>query len=551
MQFLFILFGILCLLSFTRLIEIDDPVIFFVEQCVRIVIGLIWGLLGTQIWLIPCTFPCWFLFWGIPIIIAHGIDAAINLENDYDLCVGIDALIAILVTLAYIVLAFIQPASTTKAKYEFADAYVTTVESEVPETSTENIGLVSEKTARRLANPKIAEFGNSSKYTLGSYTKQSINGEVVWVTPVEYASMFRAKGSTPGYLVVDAFDTSEDVKIVDGNKFYYMPSAFWGKDLMRHVYNKLPNKVLFDAMLQIDDEGTAFWVVPYGYYKNFASLSVVEGIAIVNPTNGGIDLYDVDEAPEWVDAVIPGNLAEKYGNWYGQNKHGYWAKWAPTDQFKLTTWAGDDAWSIVYDETGAMWYSTDTTTMNSDKSMVGYMMINARTCEIKYYPNVSGLNGSGISENFTQLYKEKTGWTPVEPTLYNIYGTLTWFSTMVDENGSIQAYCLGDTKGNIVGETTMDAALSSYKRMLTTANLGTNDPNETGDMKTAEGIVKRVIITEGRTKILLETNQIFVIEENVSNMAQFTQPGDAVKISYLDTQEDEYYVVTFINSTLE
>lgn len=550
MQILFVLFGILALVSFTRIADNYDDGMFWFGQIVRIVLGLVWGVIGVHFFLVPCTtIPMWLMYWGWLIIICHGID--FFAKFDYDENVVIDSIIVGAMVLMYIGMG-VFALSQTKAQYSFAKEYVTVIESAVPETATENIGIVSEKTAHRLANPKIAEFGNSSKYTLGTYTKQSINGTLVWVTPVEYASTMRANGSTPGYLVVDAFDTSKDVEIVDGNKFNYMPSAIWSKDLRRHVRKELPRKLLFDAMLQIDNEGTAYWVVPYGHYKSFVCLPVVDGVAVVNPTNGAIDCYAVSEAPEWIDAIIPGDIAEKYGNWYGQNKHGWWAKaFAPTDQFQLTRWEGDDAWSIVYDETGDMWYTTDTTTMNADKSMVGYMMINARTCEIKYFPNVSGLNGKGISENFIQLYKEKTGWSPVEPTLYNIYGTLTWFSTMVDENGAIQAYCLGDTKGNVVGETTMDSALSAYKRLLTTVSLGTTDPTENSELKTIEGTVKRVIIVNNLTKILLETNQIFVIEETVSNIAQFTQLGDAVKISYLDTQEDEYYVVEFVNSTLE
>ena len=114
-------------------------------------------------------------------------------------------------------------------------------------------------------------------------------------------------------LVVDAFDTTKDVESIDGNKFYYMPSALWGKDLKRHVYNEMPTKVLFTEMLQVDDTGTAYWVVPYGYYKLFIYLPVIEGVAIVNPTAGAIDSYAVDEVPEWVDAIIPGDIAEKYG----------------------------------------------------------------------------------------------------------------------------------------------------------------------------------------------------------------------------------------------
>ena len=223
---------------------------------------------------------------------------------------------------------------------------------------------------------------------------------------------------------------------------------------------------------------------------------------------------------------------------------------APTDQFALTVWEGDDAWSIVYDENGTMWYATDTTTLNADKSMVGYMMINARTMEIKYFPNVSGINGKGVSENFIQLYKEKSGWSPVEPTLYNIYGTLTWFSTMVDENGAIQAYCLGDTNAiNVVGETTISDALMSYKRKLATTGIESN-PTAMSDTKTIQGIVDRVIITDGRTKILMN-QRVYVIEQEVSVIAQFTKEGDTVKMVYLDTQEAEIFALEFENLTLE
>lgn len=525
--------------------------VYWLEQAGRMLVGLIWGLIGTQLALLDINPSSWFIWFGIPVVVVHLFDIFVAYVMEPKVVANIVETVVIIVAgVGYLFLVTIYPISIAKSTYELANSYVTIVDTAVPETETSNIGLVSEKTAKRVANPKIAELGNSSKYTLGTFTKQSINGEVVWVTPVEYGDFMRAKGGTSGYFVVDAFDTATEVQVKE-DTYYYMPSAIFSKDLKRHVRSEMPTKVLFDEMFQVDDEGNAFWVVPYGYYKYYRFVPVIEGVAIVNPTSGEMTSYSLDEVPAWVDTIIPGDIAEKYGKYYGENEHGLWAQLAPTDQFTLTVWEGDDAWSIVYDEEGSMWYATDTTTLNTDKSMVGYMMINARTCEIKYYPNVTGFNGSGISQNFTQIYKEKTGWSPVEPTLYNIYGTLTWFSTMVDENGSIQAYCLGDTKGNVVGETTMNEALISYKRMLATANLGTQDPTENSDVKTVEGTVKRIIITNGRTKILLDTNQVFVIEETVSNMAQFTQPGDAVKISYLDTQETEYYVVEFVNLTLE
>ena len=89
----------------------------------------------------------------------------------------------------------------------------------------------------------------------------------------------------------------------------------------------------------------------------------------------GTGLTATPEQAQDIHAYIRSLIAEKYGKYYGENKHGLFSKLFPTDQFTLTTWEGDDAWSIVYDENGTMWYATDTTTMNADKSMVGYMMI--------------------------------------------------------------------------------------------------------------------------------------------------------------------------------
>lgn len=50
-----------------------------------------------------------------------------------------------------------------------------------------------------------------------------------------------------------------------------------------------------------------------------------------------------------------------------------------------------------------------------------------------------------------------------------------------------------------------------YNFATCSINLIVTIPTENNDSKTIEGIVSRVLVTNGRTKILLDNNQVFVI----------------------------------------
>jgi hypothetical protein len=134
MIFLWILFGVLALISWTRMYNYDEPV-FWVEQGVRVLLGVGYGLLATQVFLAPVTFAWWVAWWIIPIIIAQLPDIYWNYDDDNNVGLTINIIVAIVLTVFGLIMGIIYPAAMTKNTYEFADGYVTVVDDAVPETA--------------------------------------------------------------------------------------------------------------------------------------------------------------------------------------------------------------------------------------------------------------------------------------------------------------------------------------------------------------------------------------------------------------------------------
>src|SRR5690606_3302051 len=83
-------------------------------------------------------------------------------------------------------------------------------------------------------------FGNIENYSfyeLGDSNIQNIDGELYWVSPIEYANVWRwlRADHVPGYIMVSAEDPNGEARLVDDYEMKYVPSAFFHKNLERHV----------------------------------------------------------------------------------------------------------------------------------------------------------------------------------------------------------------------------------------------------------------------------------------------------------------------------
>lgn len=521
---------------------------FLVAQFARLLFGLFVSFIGYYFFVVAINPWIVLAYHGTFIAILQVISFLTKSDSDtFDYVVTLVSGAFLTVLLLVVV---VQGAFICSATYDYIEPYATETD-ELIIVSTSDMNLITEKTANRDVKLSLANFDNTSRYTTGGLYKQEVNGNKIWVSPIEFSDFFRALGSDkylPGYVTVDV-STNKQVEIVNDMQMNYAPSALFNNALSRHVHFSYPNVLLYTPSFEIDDEGNAYWVVPYGHYKFFLTFEIVDGVILVNPTTGDIEKYEMGKIPNWVNTVIPADIAEMYCNVYGENSEGFIAKaFSASTQFTLTKWtwegSGDDAWSIIFDENGEMWYTSDTTRYaGSERTMVGYIMMSARTGEILYNSDIKGINGNGICQNFKQPYKEKSGWVLAEPTLYSIDNIPTWFSVIVDENGEIQMYCFGTLEGNIATDPNFAKALSGYRSLINSQGSTIVDDN----LLEISGTVFRSNVINDNTYIIISTNKELVISvpDYVSDLAKMTRDGDWVEIKYSLFEEKEAVASSF------
>ena len=86
----------------------------------------------------------------------------------------------------------------------------------------------------------VSQFNVSDQYTTISY-----KGKVVKVAPLVHSGFFKAmKNDTiPGYVIVDTLTSEAKFVEVEGG-IKYSPSAYFGKDLLRHIRSEFKSEKL-------------------------------------------------------------------------------------------------------------------------------------------------------------------------------------------------------------------------------------------------------------------------------------------------------------------
>lgn len=106
------------------------------------------------------------------------------------------------------------------------------------------IPIVDDELAKKQADKKIGEdIALGSRIDLGDVNIQEVNGEIMYVVPLEHGGFFKwnTYRTTPGYITVSASNPNKVnyVTELDGNKIEirYQESAYFGNNLKRYIRN--------------------------------------------------------------------------------------------------------------------------------------------------------------------------------------------------------------------------------------------------------------------------------------------------------------------------
>ena len=353
------------------------------------------------------------------------------------------------------------------------------------EKDAESIALMDTSSAKQLGDREIGAIENFSAFNVSDdYIQLNIKEDAVKVAALEYIGLFkwmsnRDEGVT-GYVSVSPTTmTAEYVKLEEGMK--YIPSAYFNEDLNRHIHYQYPTLLYGNIHFELDEDGKPYYVSSV-YDKTIGMFGgeIVVGAIITDPVSGDSEYYDVADIPQWVDYVFPGDLICNLYDIAYKNVNGFWngtsfgANTGCMQTTKIESYyeedgevyieAGTDYGYIAKD--GDIYVYTGVTSMAADSSNLGFIMVNERTGEYKYFAVSSANEQSAM--NAAQGEVQQYGYVASFPTLINVDNELAYIGVLKDKSGLVKMYYMVNVKdyGKVVVADSREACVTKYAEKL-------------------------------------------------------------------------------------
>lgn len=426
--------------------------------------------------------------------------------------------------------------------------------SEIKYIDLNQLPTIDKELAGKLADKKLGEIASlGSQVTVGELHLQSINGELYYVAPLEHSSFLKwltNREGTEGYIKVSATNQNDVELVTELNgepvNIKYLDSAYLFSDLRLASYLRDLKAGHTDYTFELDDTGRPYWVVTR--YDNAIGISEAKaiGVLVMDAQTGQAEVYDIENAPKWIDRIQPKSFMNRYINKWGELVHGVFNF---TDKDKLTTTSG---MNIIYND-DLCYYYTGITSVGSDESLVGFTLTNTRTGETKLYKT------SGATENASMKSAEgkvqQYGYTATFPYLINIQNEPTYFMTLKDSNGLVKQYAMVNVKNyNTVGVgDTLQGTLNKYLEGLTNTSISLEGGNK---QEVITGEVERIgVVIKDGTSIydmkLKDNDNIFQVSTETARDSALTTVGDSVEMNFIKVGSSRYIIVnSFINNSL-
>lgn len=425
------------------------------------------------------------------------------------------------------------------------------------------IPKLDEDTAAQLAARALGalkDIGSVSQFTIAPENSQiNYQGKPYRVVPLQYADIIKWLVNTregfPGYVMVNMADESTNfVELKDGS-IRYSAYEHFNKLLKRHLRFEFPTYLFADATFEVNDDGDPFWICARldKTIGLFGGTDVI-GIVLVDAVSGECIEYSMDQLKDdpnlqWIDRVYDSDLIVQQYNYYGKYQKGFWNSLLGQKDVIKTT----DGYNYIA-KNDDVWMYTGVTSVTSDQSIIGFVLVNQRTKEADFY-NVTG----GTEYSAQQAAEGRVmdlGYTATFPLLLNIGGEPTYFLSLKDpKNQIVQQYALinvANYNNNKMGVTGTDLSkcLASYIESLKEKGItvdinpddvvtpGTNEDKTADTSKlTASGTIAdiRTAVMGGESYyyIKLDSNEAyFAIAASKDEGVVILNRGDSVTVTY-------------------
>lgn len=399
------------------------------------------------------------------------------------------------------------------------------------------IPLLDKDSAELLGNRKMGSMVDMvSQFEVSSlYSQINYQGRPVRVTPLVYASPVKwftnQKNGIPAYISIDmATQNTELVKVSQGIK--YSESEYLNRNIYRHLRFRYPTYIFDQLSFEIDEEGTPYWICPV---KNFTiglfGGQTIGRVVLCNAVTGECQSMKVEDCPSWVDRVYPADLLIQLYDYHGTLKNGFINSVLGQKGCLQTT----DGYNYLAKDDD-VWVYTGVTSVSGDRSNVGFVLMNQRTKETKYYEVAGAEEYSAMESAEGQV--QNLGYQATFPLLLNISNEPTYFIALKDNAGLVKKYAMVNIQKyqNVAIGDTVSACEKTYVKMLRSG--GGSVASEAAE-ETITGTIKRMAqgVVDGNTHfyvVLEESDLVFDIPiVDYMEIVKY-DVGDKISIKYME-----------------
>lgn len=399
------------------------------------------------------------------------------------------------------------------------------------------IPLLDKDSAELLGNRKMGSMVDMvSQFEVSSlYSQINYQGRPVRVTPLVYASPVKwftnQKNGIPAYISIDmATQNTELVKVSQGIK--YSESEYLNRNIYRHLRFRYPTYIFDQLSFEIDEEGTPYWICPV---KDFTiglfGGQTIGRVVLCNAVTGECQSMKVEDCPSWVDRVYPADLLIQLYDYHGTLKNGFINSVLGQKGCLQTT----DGYNYLAKDDD-VWVYTGVTSVSGDRSNVGFVLMNQRTKETKYYEVAGAEEYSAMESAEGQV--QNLGYRATFPLLLNISNEPTYFIALKDNAGLVKKYAMVNIQKyqNVAIGDTVSACEKTYVKMLRSG--GGSAASEAAE-ETISGTIKRMAqgVVDGNTHfyvVLEESDLIFDVPiVDYMEIVKY-DVGDKITITYVE-----------------
>lgn len=304
----------------------------------------------------------------------------------------------------------------------------------------------------------VSQFVVSDLYS----TQINYKGKPVRVQSLEYGDFFKwiknTKNGIPAFIVVDMITQNAELQRLD-EPMKYSPAEYFNEDLIRHCRFKYPTLMFDMPRFEVDETGRPYWVVPVvdktiGLFggKDITGAILVDAAtgettlistSLESKTKLKTDKFVTDEEFQWLDRVYSAELLNEQFNYYGKYSNGFINSILGQTDVKVTS-SGYNYLALNDD----VYMYTGVTSITSDQAIIGFVLINQRTKDARYYQVSGALEDAArtSAEGKVQQYSYKATF----PLLLNVSGEPTYFMALKDASEYVKMYALVNVKQSTI-----------------------------------------------------------------------------------------------------